>query len=77
MEYFYTFLKPIVLSCKGTTYYVHGYCEVGEAVISFSATTDLTTPWTKAEAYIDKDLIAEFTKLLPEKPVKRRRRSTK
>lgn len=76
-EYFYTFLKAVVINYKNETYYVWGYREVMNEVVCLSATTDEKTPWTNAIAYTDKDLIKELVNLLPEKPIKKRRRKRK
>ena len=73
-EYFYTFLKPVVINYKGETYYVWGYCEVMNEIRCLSATKDLDIPWTKATCFTDANLVEEFKKYLPEKVIKRKRR---
>ena len=73
MEVFYTFLVPLIFQHGGKTYTCWGYREVDDTVESFSATLG-DEAWTKATSFTDKELISEFIKLLPEKPVKRKRR---
>lgn len=74
MEYFYTFLSPLVFEYAGTRYLCWGYCEVNNEAVCFSATLDENTPWTKATCFNDKQLVEEFKKLLPTKVIKRKRR---
>lgn len=76
-EYFYTFLIPQTISQGGKEYFVYGYREVDDKIVCFSATTDLKTPWTKAEVYTDSNLLEALVALLPEKPTKRRKRKAK
>lgn len=63
-EIFHTFLKPICVDFKGITYYVYGYRAIDGKVVSFSATNNINTPWTKAKSYDDIDLISTFIKIL-------------
>ena len=73
MEIFHTFLVPVIFQCGGKTYTCWGYREVDDVVESFSATLG-DEAWTKATAFNDKELVSEFSKLQPSKPVKRKRR---
>lgn len=74
MEYFYTFLSPLVLVVDGTRYLCWGYREVDDEAVCFSATLSEDHPWIDATCFTDKNLVEEFKKLLPPKVIKRKRR---
>ena len=72
MEYFYTFLVPIIFEYNGCNYLCWGYREVEGAVDGFSATQTSEQLWTDPMYFSDKDLVEEFKKHLPEGKIKRR-----
>lgn len=74
MEYFYSFLSPLVFEYGGTKYFCWGYREVDDEVVSFSATLSEKENWTLATCYNNADLVHEFKNYLPEKIIKRRRK---
>lgn len=74
-EVYYTFLIPIIFELKGIRYLVWGYREVDDEVVCFTATQSDEQKWTDPTPFSDKELIEEFKKYLPEKKVKRKRKT--
>jgi len=63
-ETFHTFLKSVVMINNNIEYQIYGYRAIDGEVVSFSATIDKNTPWTKSTVYSDKILIDLFVEKL-------------
>lgn len=74
MEYFYTFLSPIIFEFDSQRYLCWGYQEVDGEVVGFTATLSSEQKWTDSNYFNDKKLVEEFKKYLPEKLIKKKRR---
>jgi len=74
MEYFYTFLIPIIFDLNGNKYLCWGYHEVDDEVVGFNATLTSEQKWTDPTYFTDKELVEKFKTYLPEKPTKKKRK---
>lgn len=73
MEYYYTFLTPIIFEHDGINYLCWGYREIDGKIDGFSATQTCEQLWTSPIYFTDPTLVEKFKKNLPEKPIKKRK----